>query len=657
MLIFNNSLGIRKVTFRHIWFLIVEINSKSFMGKQLLAIAVMSMLLISCGSSKSSTNDLANNTVIATKIDLTEVHRDQVPVSVNPGRFVSDTVVYRLPRVVQGTYAVGDYGSFIDSLKALDYQGKELRTERLDTNSWAIYGSKELDQVTYWVNDTFDLEGSGTSTPFSPAGTNIESTNYVLNLHGFIGYFDSLKDNSYVLEVVSPTAFKRTAALKVIDEETNEDGSVTTTRYAADRYFDITDNPMMFGELDVEEFQVGDIQIVLSVYSPNGKHSAKHLKETMYKMMEAQKAYLGSVNSTKRYDIYLYLADNTDEAPGGFGALEHHTSTVVVMAESMSEAGLDASMIDVVSHEFFHILTPLSVHSEDVHYFDYHDPSFSKHLWMYEGLTEYFATHFQVNQGLVEEEEFYGELMEKIQTAATMNDEMSFTVMSENILEQPYASNYYNVYQKGALIGMCLDIIIREQSGGERGILSLMKELSEKYGVNQPFEDDSIIQEITAMTYPEVGDFFEKHVVGNTPIDYNVYFSKVGLGMVEGRIQTNYIMNNGALILKGSHEQGTIFFTEAVKENSFWNDNGVLPGDVIKEIDGNVITLENANAIIGTAYSWVPGQKVEVKLERDGEEYTIAKELTPSYTTGMKLGRKQGASEEELKILEAWLRG
>ncbi len=627
------------------------------MGKQLLAIAVMSVLLISCGSSKSSTNDLANNTVIATKIDLTEVHRDQVPVSVNPGRFVSDTVVYRLPRVVQGTYAVGDYGSFIDSLKALDYQGKELRTERLDTNSWAIYGSKELDQVTYWVNDTFDLEGSGTSTPFSPAGTNIESTNYVLNLHGFIGYFDSLKDNSYVLEVVSPTAFKRTAALKVIDEETNEDGSVTTTRYAADRYFDITDNPMMFGELDVEEFQVGDIQIVLSVYSPNGKHSAKHLKETMYKMMEAQKAYLGSVNSTKRYDIYLYLADNTDEAPGGFGALEHHTSTVVVMAESMSEAGLDASMIDVVSHEFFHILTPLSVHSEDVHYFDYHDPSFSKHLWMYEGLTEYFATHFQVNQGLVEEEEFYGELMEKIQTAATMNDEMSFTVMSENILEQPYASNYYNVYQKGALIGMCLDIIIREQSGGERGILSLMKELSEKYGVNQPFEDDSIIQEITAMTYPEVGDFFEKHVVGNTPIDYNVYFSKVGLGMVEGRIQTNYIMNNGALILKGSHEQGTIFFTEAVKENSFWNDNGVLPGDVIKEIDGNVITLENANAIIGTAYSWVPGQRVEVKLERDGEEYTIAKELTPSYTTGMKLGRKEDASEKELEILEAWLRG
>lgn len=616
-----------------------------------------SALLISCGSSKSSSNDLATQTVIQSKIDLTRVEQDKVPVEMDPGRFLSDTVVYRLPRVIQGTYAVGDYGSFVDSLRALDYDGKELKTERLDTNSWAVYGSRELDRITYWVNDTFDQEGSGKPTPFSPAGTNIESSNYVLNLHGFVGYFDTLKDNSYVLEIVSPSSFERTAALPVVEEKTNAEGSVTTTRYAADRYFEITDNPMMFGDLDVEEFQVGDIKIVLSVFSPSGKHSAKHLKETMYKMMEAQKAYLGSVNSTKRYDIYLYLADNTDEAPGGFGALEHHTSTVVVMAESMSEASLDASMIDVVSHEFFHILTPLSVHSEDVHYFDYHDPSFSKHLWMYEGLTEYFATHFQVNQGLVDEDEFYGDLMQKIQTAASLNDTMSFTEMSENILEQPYASNYYNVYQKGALIGMCLDIIIREQSGGERGILSVMKELSEKYGVDKPFEDESIIEEITAMTYPEVGAFFENHVIGGTPIDYNVYFAKVGLGMIEGRIQTNYIMNNGALILKGRQEDGTIFFSEAVAQNSFWHENGVLPGDVVKEIDGTVITLENANAVVGAAYGWTPGQKVEVKLDRDGEEIIIAKELTPSYTVGKKLGRKEEATEKELELLEAWLKG
>ena len=617
----------------------------------------LSTLLLSCGSSKNAPNDLAINQVIETRMDLTRVDNDRVPVLIDPGRFVADTVIYRPPKVVQGTYAVGDYGTFVDDFKAYDYSGNELRTEQLDSNSWAIYGSKDLDRLTYLVNDTFDMENSGTPTPFSPAGTNIEPRNYVLNLHGFIGYFDSLKGNSYALEIVSPPNFDRTAALPVVEETTSEDGSRVTTRYEADRYFDITDNPMMYGELDVEEFQVGEIRIVLSVYSPNGVHSAKHLKETMYTMMQAQKAYLGPINTTRRYDIYLYLAGDGSEAPTGMGALEHHTSTVVVMPESMSQESLDASMIDVVSHEFFHILTPLSVHSEDVHYFDYHEPSFSKHLWMYEGLTEYFATHFQVSRGLVKEDEFYGDLMEKIQTAAMMDDEMSFTEMSENILDQPYAANYYNVYQKGALIGMCLDIIIREQSGGERGILSLMKQLSDKYGVENPFKDDDIIGEITAMTYPEVGEFFETHVIGDTPIDYDMYFSKVGLGMIEGRVETNSVQNAGTLILRGSRENGTIYFTEEVSNNSFWHENGALPGDVIREIDGTEVSMDNANSLIGTAYSWTPGQQIEVKLDRNGEEVIISTEYTQSYTQGVKLGRKEDASEKELQLLEVWLKG
>jgi hypothetical protein len=34
--------------------------------------------------------------------------------------------------------------------------------------------------------------------------------------------------------------------------------------------------------------------------------------------------------------------------------------------------------------------------------------------------------------------------------------------MSANVLEQPYKDQYINVYQ-GALIGMCIDIIIREK--------------------------------------------------------------------------------------------------------------------------------------------------------------------------------------------------
>ncbi|CAM1359452.1 Peptidase M61 domain protein [Tenacibaculum litoreum] len=631
------------------------------MNKSILTTAaIAALLLTSCNSTKKTTNDLAVQTPIVTTLDLTKVDNDKVPVIINPGRFTVEKVTYRLPRVVQGTYSVSDFGKYVDSFKALDYEGNELEATKVDTNTWEIKNAQKLEKVTYLVNDTFDMEvsgGIGGETPFSPAGTNIEPTNYVLNLHGFVGYFDSLKNNQYKLDVVSPTNFKRTSALQEVGTKTSEDGSTLTSSYFAPRYFDITDNPMFYGNLDVEEFKVGDIKIVLSVYSPNKKHSAEKIKAVMEKMMQAQKAYLGSVNSTARYDIYLYLSDGTEKAPKGFGALEHHTSTVVVLPEAMPDEALAKSMIDVVSHEFFHIVTPLSVHSEDVHYFDYNQPTFSKHLWMYEGITEYFATLFQVNQGLVTEDEFYSKIMGKIKTASSMNDSMSFTKMSENVLEEPYASQYYNVYQKGALIGMCIDILMREESNGDRGVLSLMKELSLKYGKNKPFEDDKLIEEITEMTYPSIGAFLNTHVVGGTPINYNEFFAKAGLMLNESKVKTNYIQNNGAIIVRPDQATQTIRFTEAVKDNSFWAENGAQPNDAIKEVDGIAVTKENANQVFTKMFMWQPGNEVEVKLERDGKEVVIKTTLTQSYTKGTSLKDNPNATQKQKELRKAWLKG
>jgi predicted metalloprotease with PDZ domain len=67
------------------------------------------------------------------------------------------------------------------------------------------------------------------------------------------------------------------------------------------------------------------------------------------------------------------------------------TATTVVLPELMPKEELVKSMMDVVSHEFFHIVTPLSIHSKEIQDFDYNDPKMSEHLWMYEGVTEYFA--------------------------------------------------------------------------------------------------------------------------------------------------------------------------------------------------------------------------------------------------------------------------
>lgn len=628
--------------------------------KSIIYLLFSALLLVSCNTPKNTINDLAISNPIESSVSLVNITNDKVPVVINPGRFTKDTVTYRLPKVIQGTYSVSNFGKYIDNFKAFDYQGNELDINKIDTNSWLIFNAKQLDKISYEVNDTFDTESSGGiggENPFSPAGTNIEPTNYVLNLHGFIGYFDSLKSAQYKLDVTAPSNFKRSSAIQEVGSKSSSDGATTTTSYFAPRYFDITDNPMFYGELDVEEFQVGDIKIVLSVYSPNKIHSAAALKESMFTMMQAQKKYLGDINSTPRYDIFLYLSEGKEDSPKGMGALEHHTSTVVVLPENSPIEGLTKSMIDVVAHEFFHIVTPLSVHSEDVHYFDYNDPTFSKHLWMYEGVTEYFAQHFQVYEGLVDEDEFYSVVMNKIKTSLSMDDSMSFTEMSENVLDEPYAQNYYNVYQKGALIGMCIDILMREQSQGQRSMLSLMKELSNKYGKNKPFNDDTIFDEISEMTYPAITNFIKTHVEGTTPINYSEFFEKVGLQITEGTVKTNYIQNDGTFIFAPNRARGTIAFSEAVSDNSFWTENGVKAGDVLKTVNGTDLSFENAQQLFTDMYMWSPGTNINIVLDRDGEEIVLEKELTQSYTTGKKLEENPNATSAQNALRKAWLKG
>ncbi|EDP70706.1 peptidase M61 [Flavobacteriales bacterium ALC-1] len=629
--------------------------------KNFVAILGLSVILVGCGSAKPKVDDLAVSNPIETALDLTAVVDDKVPVTINPGRFTTESVTYRMPRIVQGTYSVSDFGKYLDDFKALDYDGNELTVSKVDTNTWTITDATKLDKIQYYVNDTFDIESSGGiggENPFSPAGTNIEEDNYVLNLHGFIGYFDSLKNNQYALDVTAPAAFVRTSALEDKGIKSSSDGTAITSSYFAQRYFDITDNPMMYGKLDVEEFMVGDIKIVLSVFSPNKVHTAASQKETVYKMMQAQKEYLGDVNSTPRYDIYLYLSDGSDTAPKGMGALEHHTSTVVVLPESSSKEGLASSIVDVVAHEFFHIVTPLSVHSEDVHYFDYNKPTFSKHLWMYEGVTEYFAQHFQVYEGLVENDAFYNTIMSKIATSKNLDDAMSFTIMSENVLEEAYAPQYYNVYMKGALIGMCIDILMRKESNGNRSMLSLMKELSAKYGKEKPFVDDNLITEITAMTYPSVGEFLKTHVEGDVPINYNDFFAMAGLTLGEAEVDTNYIFAGGQnIIFDADQEKGQIFFSPMALKNSFWKSQGVQAGDVIKKVNGADLTMANAQQVVGGMLGWQEGQEITMDIERNGEPILIKTVLTKATAKSESLVEDENATDAQKALRTAWLKG
>ena len=582
-------------------------------------------------------------------IDLNNIKDDKVLVTVMPDAIKENTTTYYIPKTVPGTYSDDNYGQFIEDVKAFDKNGKELAVTKGDVNSWKIADAKKLVKLTYLVNDSYDNESTKEDAIFSPSGSNIlAGQNVMLNTHAFVGYFEGKNETPYKLTVNHPATLWGATSMVDLNAKDNVD------EFKTSRYLELTEHPIMYSKPDYTTFSTDGMDITIAVYSPTGKVTAKDITPMMEKTMRAQKKFLGTINANKKYAVIIYLSSMTDTDAKGFGALEHPTCTTVVMPEVMGLEELTEQLKDIVSHEFFHIVTPLSVHSKEIQYFDFNAPKMSEHLWMYEGVTEYFANLFQVNQGLIEEDAFYTRMAEKIAHAKEFDDTMPFTQMSKNVLQAPYKDQYRNVYEKGALIAMCVDIIIREQSKGQKGILSLMGELSKQYGNNKPFNDDELFAKISTITYPQVGEFLKTYVAGTTPIPYDQFFAKMGVTPVKASQPGNAFVKGMQEPYIGVDKTRAIFVRPDLEPNIFFTTLGIGKGDIILAIDGVDYNYDNINDLIMNSFEWKEDQPITVKFSHDGKEQTvkgkvkIPQEEVESFTA-------TDASKAKLK--DAWLKG
>lgn len=633
----------------------------SFIKYPVLLISVLA-IFSSCSLLKDTSQP--QQKYIKCAVDLVHIENDRIKVHLTPASIFKDHAIFYIPETVPGTYTDDDYGQFVDSLRVFSQQGRKLEVKRTSENTWEIPESKKIGFIEYYVNDTFDSEDA--HDVFSPAGTNFkENYQFLLNLHSIIGYFKNQEDLPYYLDILSPSHLYSTTSLALNKEATyvkstfNNDDALKKTRidtYRADRYFDIIDNPILYNQESAVNYKVDGISVALSVHSPTGLIQAEDLQLNIEKMMKAQKRYLGDLKTTSFYTILLYLTDGTLGDAQDYGALEHHTSTVVILPEQMPLDEMNTVLLDVISHEFFHILTPLNLHSTQIHKFKYNDPEMSRHLWLYEGVTEYFAQHFQVSQGLITADDFYNKILKKIEFSTQYNDAMSFTRMSERVLSEPYASNYGNVYEKGALIGMCLDILMRKLSQGERGLLDLIKELMQLYGPDRPFEDRTFIPEITRRTYPEIGEFFNNHVIGSTPIHYQDFFDMVGLEYQAQFVDTSFFIN-GTDPFINANEYGEIYVLP-ITLNTFFERMGIQAYDVIKSINNTTYNINNAAQLINDSTTWELGAPITFVINRDGKEIVLNGKVSQPQLRKPRLEEVETSGQTDLEIVRnTWLKG
>jgi predicted metalloprotease with PDZ domain len=587
-------------------------------------------------------------------IDLDNVTDDKVKVELITPAIKKTTITYHIPKIVPGTYSEDDYGRYIEQFSAFDKKGNPLPTEKSDVNSWTIANADKLYKLSYFVNDSYD-DSTTKQVIFEPAGSNIQKdTNYIINNHCFLGYFDGMKNTGYEVTVLHPSNLYGSTAL------TDTDKSATRDQFVVESYNRIVDNPFMYDIPDTSFIKVGNTYVLISVYSPNKKITSRFLAEKLDTLLQAQGKYLGGKLPVDKYAFIIYLNDRQGYS-GGEGALEHSYCSMYYYPERGAEQ-LSEEFVNHAAHEFFHIITPLTIHSGEIQNFDFNNPKMSQHLWLYEGSTEYHAHMVQEKYGIISPEELLKRLSEKITNSRkNYNDTLSFTKMSSNVLNE-YKKQYGNVYQKGALIAMCLDIKLLQLSQGKYGILNLIHDLSGKYGKQKGFKDDELFSEIEKLTYPEIRQFLDTCVSGPQPLPLQEIFNIVGVDY-QPEVETKDSSFSLGRISIGYNPQ-----TERLKVNDTSGMNelgrtlGYIKNDEFISINEKELTAQNANDLINDLYaSAKTGDSLLIKVMRKnstGNDTPVELKGTMMKFPVIKynvLTFSDTPSQDQLMLRNAWL--
>lgn len=605
-------------------------------------------------------------------VDLTKVVDDKVYVELSTPSITSPEITFFLPKIVPGTYAIADYGRFISDLQATDKKGNKLVVEKLNDNAWKIRNATKLQKITYWVEDSYDTKLTGEPI-FQPAGTNIEENkNYVLNTSGFFGYFEGKKALPFTFNVIRQKDFYGSTGL--IAQKTNEPISKVSTEkgaaaaekradtFMAENYDRLVDSPLMYSKADTAVIKVGNTEVLIGSYSPNSKISAKQIANSVREVLKAQKEYLGGTLPVDKYAFIFYF---TDQPVTSYGALEHSYSSFYYMPETTIEE-MGQQLRDFVAHEFFHIVTPLTIHSEEIHNFDFNEPKMSKHLWLYEGVTEYFAGNVQVKYDLITPDQYLNILRQKMITASQFIDDVPFTDISKLALDK-YKDQYFNVYQKGALIGMCLDINLRKLSGGKYGMQNLAADLGKKFGKSKAFQDDQLFDEITQLTYPEIGEFLKRYVGGAETLPLQEVLEVVGVNFLPelSIMEFSLGLENNALTVMPINNKPMLAIANSEAVNDQGKSLGFANGDVLTKINGETMPdlgpdlgafinkhqtgLAEGNTLsFGVLRKNDAGEQLEVELKATVKKVERKKKFMLSFN--------ETATPEQLAVRKAWLK-
>ncbi|HJY28733.1 MAG TPA: PDZ domain-containing protein [Pyrinomonadaceae bacterium] len=559
-----------------------------------------------------------------------------------------------MPVWTPGSYMIREFARHVQDFAALDAVGQQLKWEKTNKDTWRVMTNGAASwHARYKVY----------ANELSVRTSELNSGHAFWNNANILMYLDGYLQTPSTVRVLAPDVWKVATGLPAVLGQKNT--------FRAENFDILYDSPFEVSNFKTLLFNVKGVAHRI-VIDGEGNYDAERMRRDVQKIVETEVEIMGGEIPYHDYTFILHLR--------GGGGLEHLNSTAlgyprfgfrVTGGDRTTSAGPNATVtlereyrgfLSLVAHEFFHLWNVKRIRPDALGPFDYTQENYTKVLWVAEGITDYYADLALRRAGLISDTEFLAATARAMQalqdTPGRLEqsaEESSFDSWIKYYRQDENSVNsQVSYYEKGALLGLLLDLQIRKRSGGAKSLDDVMRYLyTEYFKKNRNYGPVDFQKACELMAGGSLEEFFSRFVRGKEELDYNDALEAAGL-----RLETNVPgsprgANDRVFFGADITQDADRLMVERVYAGAPAYEQGLNAGDQIVAIDNMRVTRDFFNARLGEKK---PGDLVNLTIFRFDDLSTLLIKLGPAREGTYRIVPVSTQTEAQKKIYRDWLR-
>ncbi|MBZ5542882.1 MAG: PDZ domain-containing protein [Acidobacteriia bacterium] len=553
---------------------------------------------------------------------------------------------FALPAWAPGRYAIYDFAKNVQEFEATDGQNHKLSWSKLDKQTWHVETQEPggTVKVRYHV---FANDLTGSFSQFDSSHANLNGASLFM-------YIENHKPDPLTLTVTAPAGWKLISGFSL---------SIEKRIFQVPNYDRLIDTPLEISpQCSVEQFIERGKTIRVAVHSfADADGNTAQLVDGLKKVVRSELAMMPDPD----LQHYTFLFHFAPGLPLGDG-MEHFNSTEVIGSGELSGSGL-AEALENAAHEFFHLWNVKRLRPAGLGPFDYTREQYTRSLWFAEGVTSYYSYLHLYRAGIWTREKFLQRLADEIRNLenepgrALMSAESSsfhawFYDRSPQMQETNFANTTISYYNKGAVLGLLLDLEIRARTEGRKSLDDVLTAMYRKfyeapvegyYAPGRGYQEKDILETVNEVTGSDFTEFFAEYVSGTSPLPYRSTLAQAGL---ELRVRTTPDSPPSLGVLTQRVPHGLKI--AAVRPGRAADRGGLSRDDVLIAVDELSLTVADLEDRLRI---YPPGAEVPFTVERHGKLERISVVLDPPYADQYSLEPLPQPGTRQLNIRNGWL--